>query len=85
MRRAEAILGLISERGKEGKPLERVYRLLFNPDLYLVAYGKIGKNKGALTPGVTEETGDGMSVAKVEAIIDLIRNERYRWKPARRV
>jgi len=41
MRDAETILGLIRERGKRGLPLERVYRLLFNQNLYLRAYGKI--------------------------------------------
>ena len=41
MRETEAIIGLISERGKKGLPLERLYRLLFNRNLYLEAYGKI--------------------------------------------
>jgi hypothetical protein len=56
MRDAETILGLIRERGKKGLPLERVYKLLYNQDLYLMAYGKIYRNKGAMTHGVTEET-----------------------------
>jgi group II intron reverse transcriptase/maturase len=37
-----------------------------------------------MTPGSTEETVDGMSQAKIEAIIDALRQERYRWRPARR-
>jgi hypothetical protein len=41
MRETEAIIGLISERGKKGLSLERLYRLLFNRNLYLEAYGKI--------------------------------------------
>ena len=65
--------------------MERIYRLLYNRDLYLCAYGRIAKNAGALTPGVTEETIDSMSLAKIDAIIAAIRTERYRWKPARRV
>jgi hypothetical protein len=45
MQTADAILGLIGERGKKGLPLEqRVYRLLYNRDLYLMAYGKIYRN-----------------------------------------
>jgi len=39
MRTAETILTLIQERGNRGLPLERVYKLLFNKDLYLKAYG----------------------------------------------
>jgi hypothetical protein len=85
MRDAETTLGIIHERGITGKPLERVYRLLYNPDLYLKAYGKIYRNAGAMTPGSTEETADGMSLAKIGAIIEALRHERYRWRPARRV
>src|SRR5436305_1814991 len=84
MRNAETILGLIRERGKRGLPLERVYRLLFNTDLFLMAYGKIYRNTGAMTPGITEETPDGMSLEKIECIIEALRSERYRWLPARR-
>lgn len=84
MRNAETILGLIRERGKKGLPLERVYKLLFNKDLYLMAYGKIYPNKGAMTHGVTEETPDGMSLKKIDAIIEALRYERYQWLPARR-
>jgi len=84
MREAETILGIIRERGRKGLPLERVYRLLFNPKLYLKAYAKIYRNAGAMTPGSTEETVDGMSMTKIEAIIGALRRERYRWRPARR-
>ena len=38
-----------------------------------------------MTQGVTEETVDNMSMAKIDAIITLLRQERYRWKPVRRV
>ena len=84
MRTANTILGLIRERGKKGLPLERVYKLLFNRDLYLMAYGKIYRNKGAMTHGVTEETPDGMSLAKIDALIEALRYERFEWLPARR-
>jgi group II intron reverse transcriptase/maturase len=85
MRTAQAILELIHKRGKKGSPLERVYKLLFNKDLYLMAYGKIYPNTGAMTHGVTDETPDGMSLDKIDRIIDALRYERYRWLPARRV
>jgi retron-type reverse transcriptase len=66
-------------------PLERLYRLLFNRNLYLQAYGKISRNAGAMTHGVTDETPDGMSLEKMDAIIEAVRYERYEWLPARRV
>jgi group II intron reverse transcriptase/maturase len=65
--------------------LPRVYRQLFNREVYLKAYGRIYRNDGAMTAGSTEEVVDGMSLAKIDAIIDALRQERYRWKPARRV
>ena len=85
MRNAETVLGIIHERGKKGLPLEDVYRQLFNPHLYLLAYGRLYRNDGAMTPGVTGETVDGMSLAKIDGIIGALRHERYRWTPARRV
>jgi group II intron reverse transcriptase/maturase len=84
MRTAETILNIIRERGRRGLPLERLYRQLYNRDLYLRAYGKLYANKGAMTPGATPETVDGMSLAKIDSIITALRQERYRWTPVRR-
>jgi group II intron reverse transcriptase/maturase len=85
MREATAILEIIRKRGEKGLPLERVYRLLYNRDLFLLAYGKIYRNKGATTPGSTPETVDEMSIPKIDAIIEALRLERYRWTPTRRI
>ena len=84
-RNAETVLGIIHERGKRRLPLEQVYRQLFNPDLYVRAYGKIAQNHGAMTSGSTSETADGMTLKRIQAIINDLRQERYRWTPARRV
>jgi retron-type reverse transcriptase len=85
MQDTRVYLGLVRERGKKGLPLERVYRQLFNRDLYLMAYGKIYRHSGAMTQGTTQETVDSMSLAKIDAIINALRQERYHWKPVRRV
>jgi len=85
MQSTNTYLELLHERGKLGLPLERVYRQLYNKHLYMTAYGKIYRNNGAMTPGVTEETADSMSLEKIDAIIDALRHERYQWNPARRV
>jgi group II intron reverse transcriptase/maturase len=84
MRKAEAVLDIIRNRGSKGLHLEDVYRQLFNPALYLEAYARIYRNDGAMTRGVTRETVDGMSQRKIETIIDLVRQERFRWTPVRR-
>ena len=82
---ADAYVEILRERGKRGLPVERVYRQLFNQELYLKAYGRIYRNKGAMTRGITDETADGMSLEKIDTIIDALRHERCNWKPARRV
>ena len=85
MQTAEVVLGVLRERGRKGLPLTQLYRQLFNKDLYLLAYGNIYSNKGAMTPGASEETADRMSEEKIDQIIGLMRHERYRFSPARRV
>ena len=84
MRDAERILGIIEDRGRRGLPLEGIYRQLYNPALYLRGYGKIYRNDGAMTPGTTPETVDGMSLEKIRGIIESLKSERYRWTPVRR-
>jgi len=73
MRESETVLAVIRERGKRGLPLEDAYRQLYNPDLYLKAYGRIYANQGATTRGVTEETVDGMSQEKIAQMIEALR------------
>ena len=85
MRPAETVLNVIRERGERGLPLENIYRLLYNRELYLRAYGRLYSNQGAMTKGTTAETVDGMSLVKIDRIIDELRYERFRWTPVRRV
>ena len=85
MRTAETVLNVIRDRGTRGLPLEGIYRQLYNRNLYLRAYGRLYSNQGAMTKGITAETVDGMSLAKIDRIIDALRHERFRWTPVRRV
>src|SRR5712672_3888032 len=84
MQKAEVVLSVLRERGRRGLPLTQLYRQMFNKDLYLLAYGNIYSNEGAMTPGTGGETADGMSEEKIEEIAELMRQERYRFSPARR-
>ncbi len=84
MQKAEQILQAIHKLGEQGRPLTRVYRTLYSEDLYLAAYSKIYRNRGAMTPGTEDDTADGMSIKRVQAIIEALRHERFRFKPARR-
>jgi group II intron reverse transcriptase/maturase len=85
MQEAEVVLSVLRERGRKGLPLTQLYRQMFNRDLYLLAYGNIYSNQGAMTPGASAETADGMSEGKIDQITELMRCERYRFSPARRV
>jgi group II intron reverse transcriptase/maturase len=85
MQEAEVVLSVLRERGRKGLPLTQLYRQMFNKELYLLAYGNIYSNQGAMTPGASAETADGMSEDKIEQITGLMRRERYRFSPARRV
>jgi retron-type reverse transcriptase len=51
----------------------------------LRAYAKLSNNQGAMTPGLTAETVDGMSMAQIAKIIEAIRQAKWQWPPGRRV
>ena len=44
MQNAETVLSILCERGKQGLPLTQLYRQLFNPQFYLLAYGRLYSN-----------------------------------------
>ena len=61
MQSAEVVVAFSACSGRRGLPFSRLYRQLFNTDLFLMAYGNIYSNQGAMTPGASGETADGMS------------------------
>ncbi len=85
MQTTEHVLEAMRKLGQKGLPLTRVYRLLFNRNLYLAAYAKLAKNDGALTKGADDDTIDEMSEERIDRIIDDLRHERYRFTPSRRL
>jgi len=72
-------------RGKLGRKLERVYRELYDLDRFKQAYAKLYRNNGAMTPGVTIETVDGMSVDKMKDIILSLQAGTFAWTPTKRI
>jgi group II intron reverse transcriptase/maturase len=85
MQTAERILQAMRQIGEKRNPLTRAYRSLYSQDLFLTAYGKIYRNAGALTPGTTKDTIDGMSLKRIQEVITQLRHERYQFQPIRRV
>src|SRR5260370_31940778 len=59
-------------------------RLMYTPELWMVAYSNLQSNKGAMTKGVNEDTLDGFSKARVDGIIQKLREGTYEPNPVRR-
>lgn len=84
MQNAEQILQAMHKLGDKRIPLTRVYRCLFSEELYLLAYNKLYRNRGALTPGTENDTVDGMSLERIHSLIEAIRQEQFKFRPSRR-
>ena len=62
MRNPTDVLNSLSDKSKNPEyRFQRLYRNLYNPDFYLLAYKNIYANGGSMTPGVNGITIDGMS------------------------
>ncbi len=60
-----------------------LYRLLYKPDLYLLAYERIKSKPGNLTPGSDGTTLDGFSLEMIDELIQEMRTEHFHFKPVR--
>ena len=63
---------------------ERLYRNLYNPEFYMIAYANLAKSQGSMTAGVDGETLDNMSLPRINRIIEKIKDKSYQPKPAKR-
>jgi group II intron reverse transcriptase/maturase len=85
MLQTQKYMEIVRSRGARKLPLNRVYRMIRQRDLFLTAYGKLYANKGAMTPGVNpEDIVDGMSLKRIEAIIADLEAGTYQWTPVQR-
>lgn len=85
MRNPVNVLNSLTAHSKQGTyQFERIYRLLYNPEMYYNAYQKIYSKQGNMTKGSDERTIDGMTLKRIEKLIDGLRSENYRPAPARR-
>lgn len=64
---------------------KRLYRNLYNPEFYFLAYKNISQSQGSMTSGVDGKSLDGMSEKRISALIESIRSFSYQPNPARRV
>lgn len=78
------LINLTKHSNSKDYKYERLYRLLYNEEMYLTAYQKIYANEGNMTKGTDSQTIDGMSLARIENIINSLKDESYQPKPSRR-
>lgn len=86
MRSPERVLNSLNEHSKDSSyKFERLYRLLFNEELFYAAYQKIASNGGSTTKGSDGRSIDEMSLARIETLIASLKDESYQPHPSRRV
>jgi group II intron reverse transcriptase/maturase len=85
MRNPLIVLETLSEKSSDiSYKYERLYRNLYNPEFYYLAYQNIYANKGSMTPGSDNLTIDGMSLKRIDNIIESMKDHSYQPEPARR-
>ena len=86
MRNPTDVLNSLSDKSKNPSyKFKRLYRNLYNPEFYMLAYQNIYANDGSMTPGVDGNTMDGMSSHRIERIIQSLKDHSYQPDPARRI
>ena len=77
------MLKSLSEKS-ESYEYERLYRNLYNPEFYLLAYKNIAASGGSMTTGTDGKTINGMSMRRIQKIIASLKDHSYLPNPARR-
>ncbi|WP_297642990.1 reverse transcriptase domain-containing protein [uncultured Bacteroides sp.] len=86
MRNPKQVLNNLCEHSKiSGYRFERLYRNLFNEQMFYVAYQRIYAKQGNMTPGTDGKTIDQMNIQRIGSLIASLKNETYQPNPAKRV
>lgn len=86
MEKSERVLKALSDHSQSSDyKYERLYRYLFNEEMFAVAYQRIYAKQGNMTPGTDGKTIDEMSLERIERLIVSLKDESYQPHPARRV
>lgn len=86
MREPVKVLKSLSEQATNKQyKFKRLYRNLYNPEFYFLAYKNISQSQGSMTAGVDGKSLDGMSEKRINELIDSLKDFSYQPNPARRV
>ena len=85
-RNPEKILNSLTQHSSDlAYKFERLYRLLFNEEMYYIAYQRIYTKQGNMTKGVDGKTIDGFCISHIERLIGTLKDEMYQPNPSQRV
>ncbi len=85
MRHPERVLNNLSKHSNHSDyKFERLYRILFNEEMYYRAYQKLSKKQGNTTKGSDGKSIDGTSLKEIKQLIEELKKESYQPMPARR-
>lgn len=86
MRNPQSVLNSLTEQStRPNYKFEKLYRIMFNEEMYYQAYQKLYANPGNMTKGSDGGTIDGTSISTIKQLIEAIRDESYQPAPSRRV
>ena len=86
MRNPENVLNSLAKHSQiSAYRFERLYRNLFNPEMFYVAYQKLYAKEGNMTAGADGQTIDRVSTERIERLIVLLKDEQYQPMPSKRV
>lgn len=85
MRNPLVVLDGLANKAKEPNyKFQRLYRNLYNREFFLMAYNNMYAKPGNMTEGADGKTIDGMSLKRIDEIIESLKDESYQPNPARR-
>ena len=86
MRNPEQVLNILAGHSNEPEyKYERLYRILFNEQMFFAAYQRMYAKPGNMTPGTDGKTEDEMSIDRINKLIESIKDETYSPNPAKRI
>ena len=85
MRSPENVLNSLQEHSAQPDYVyDRIYRNLYNQELFLQAYQNIYASQGNMTAGTDGQTIDAMSLERINRLTETLKDESYQPKPSRR-
>ena len=85
MRNPEYVLKSLKNKSEDANyKYDRLYRNLYNVKFFLKAYGNIYAKEGNMTEGIDSKTIDGMSIKRIEKLIEKLKDEKYVPNPVKR-